>query len=571
LVGLIAAETGILALELVSKTETGVQGDNTSEDPAVSADGRFVAFRSDATNLVPSDTNGRTDVFVKDRQTGLVERVSVSSAGIEPNNSCFDPAISGNGRFVSFSSHATNLVDGDTNAQPDVFLYDRDTDTLERVSVSTAGVESDRGCGLSSISDDGRYVCFQSDATNLVPGDTNGARDVFVRDRQNGQTLRVSTDASGNETFAGSYSSNGKVAGNGPWVFFSSTASNLVEGDTNGVEDIFAKNMETGEIERVSEAGDGTEANGYSGGLSVSSDGLKVVFHCAASNLVPGDTNGQIDVFLKDRSNGVLRRVSLAAGGIQPDGGCGNPVLSGDGSTLAFISRATNLVPGDMNGETDTFVVYLANGEIRRVSVREDGSEGNDETYSPDLSADGSLVVFMSDVQDLVPEDTNPAEDVFAAVTIFQQPDHSVGRSASPLSALGDGIYNLNGAGQTLTLVSRKAKRLEGSVHLQNDGNATSDLVSRGTAGNRFFKITYLDVTGNITASLTTGQLETAALAPGQFRSMRVKIAPQKSALSHRVNGKSRWLKKTLPILVSTASTGGNAKSDLVILKAWHR
>lgn len=559
------------AVELVSKTAAGVQGNNTSEDPIVSADGRWVAFRSDATQLVDGDTNGRTDIYVKDRETGAIERVSLSTAGVEPNNSCFDPAISGNGRFVSFSSHATNLVAGDTNGFPDAFLYDRDLDTLERVSVSSAGAEADAGCLLSSVSDDGRYVCFQSDATNLVAGDTNGARDVFVRDRQSGETLRMSTDSSGNETLAGTYSSNAKVAGIGPWVLFSSTASNLVAGDTNGVEDLFAKNLETGAIERISVAADGTQANGDSNRFSVSSDGLRVVFECYGSNLVAGDTNGQPDVFLKDRSTGALRRVSLAAGGIQPDRGCGDPVLSGDGSTLAFISRATNLVPGDTNGETDTFVVYLANGEIRRVSVREDGSEGNDETYSPDLSGDGSIVVFMSYIQDLVPEDTNSAEDVFATVAFFQQPDQSVGSSASPLSALGDGIYNLTGAGQTLSLISRKAKRLEGYIHLQNDGNAASDLVSRATAGNQFFKITFLNESGNVTASLTAGQLTLPLLAPGQVRSLRVQIAPQKRELSDRKSDKKRWLKKTLPIAVSTSSTGDNARSDFVILKAQHR
>lgn len=492
----------LAALELISKTAAGIQGNNTSEDPIVSADGRWVAFRSDASNLVGGYTVQATNIYVKDRETGAVERVSLSTAGVEPNDSCFDPAISGNGRFVSFSSYATNLVAGDTNAQLDIFLYDRDTDTLERVSVSSTGVEADAGSGFSAVSYDGRYVSFQSDATNLVAGDTNGARDVFVRDRQAGETIRVSTDASGNETLAGTYSSNAKVAGVGPWVLFSSTASNLVAGDTNGAEDLFAKNLETGAIERISIAADGTQANGDSSRFSVSSDGLRVVFECYGSNLVAGDTNGQPDVFLKDRSTGALRRVSLAAGGIQPDRGCNDPVISADGSTLAFSSAATNLVPGDTNGTRDTFVVYLANGEIRRVSVREDGSEGNDESYSPDLSADGTLVVFMSDVQDLVPADTNPAEDVFAAAAFFQQPDQSVRSSASPLSALGDGIYNLSGAGQTLSLVSRKAKRLEGYVHLQNDGNAASDLVSRGTAGNRFFKITYLNESGNVTASL---------------------------------------------------------------------
>lgn len=563
--------TRLGALELLSKTAAGVQGNNTSEDPIVSANGRWVAFRSDATQLVPGDTNGRTDIFVKDRETGAIERVSLSTGGDEPDDNCYDPAISENGRFVSFSSHATNLVAGDTNAQPDIFLYDRDTDTLERVSVNSAGVEADAGCHLSAVSEDGRYVCFQTDATNLVAGDTNGARDVFVRDRQAGETLRVSTDAGGSQTLAGSYSSNGQVAGDGPWVFFSSTASNLVVGDTNGAEDLFAKNLETGAIERISIAADGTQANGDSNRFSVSSDGLTVAFECYGSNLIPGDTNGQPDIFLKDRHTGILRRVSVRGDGSQSNQGSNDPVISADGSTVAFSSHANDLVPVDANGKRDIFVVYWRSGEIRRVSSVDDGGDGNGEANAPDLSGDGSLVVFMSAASNLLTEDQNGAEDVFAATAFFQQPDQSVGSYASPLSALGDGIYNLTGAGQTLSLVSRKAKRLGGYVHLQNDGNVTSDLVSRGTAGNRFFKISYLDESGNVTASLSAGQLKTTALAPGQVRSVRVEIAPQKSELSKRKAGKKRWLKKKLPVAVSTTSTGGNARSDLVILKAQHQ
>jgi len=559
------------AVELVSKTAAGVLGNNTSEDPIVSADGRWVAFRSDASNLVPGYTVQATNIYVKDRETGAIERVSLSTAGVEPNNSCFDPAISGNGRFVSFSSHATNLVAGDTNAQTDIFLYDRDLDTLERVSVSTAGVEADAGCQLSSVSEDGRYVCFQSDATNLVAGDTNGTRDVFVRDRQAGETLRVSTDASGSQTFAGTYSSNGKVAGIGPWVFFSSTASNLVAGDTNGVEDLFAKNLDTDAIERISVAADGTQGNGNSNRFSVSSDGLTIAFEFYGNNLVPGDTNGQPDIFLVDRMTGTLRRVSVKGDGSQSNQGSNDPVISADGSTVAFSSHASDLVPGDANGNRDIFVVYWRSGEIRRVSSVDDGGDGNGEANAPDISGDGSLVVFTSAASNLLTEDQNGAEDVFAAAAFFQQPDQSVGSSASPLSALGDGIYNLSGAGQTLSLISRKAKRLEGYVHLQNDGNVAADLVSRATAGNRFFKITYLNESGNVTASLTAGQLTLPLLAPGQVRSLRVQIAPQKRVLSDRKSDKKRWLKKTLPIAVSTSSTGDNARSDLVILKAQHR
>jgi Tol biopolymer transport system component len=570
LVGLIATETGIPALELVSKTETGVQGDNTSEDPAVSADGRFVTFRSHATNLVASDTNHRSDVFVKDRQSGMIERVSVSTGGVEGNSNSFDPAISASGRFVGFNSYATNLVADDTNGQGDVFLYDRDLNVIERVSVSTAGAEADADCHISSVSEDGRYVCYWSDATNLVIGDTNGARDVFVRDRQAGHTIRVSTNAAGGQA-TGPSSGRGRIAGAGPWVLFSSTASNLVAGDTNGAEDVFAKHLETGAIERISTAAGGAQANGDSIYPSASSDGRYVAFVSFASNLVTGDTNDVVDIFIKDRETGEIRRVSLAWNGAQAASGCSSPILSADGSTIAFVSSASNLVPGDFNGKTDTFVVYLPNGEIRRASVRGDGTEGNGETYSPGLSADGALLVFMSYVPDLLPEDQNGSEDVFAASTLFEQPDDLVGRSSSLASASGNGLYNLTGNGQEMSLISRKAKRLSGHFHLQNDGNGLTDLISQGSRGNRFFLVRYLGDSGNVTAELNGARHRTSGLAPGQARSFKVTVIPQKSTLSRKRVGRTIWLRKAIPLKLSTTSAGANPRSDAAILMVRHR
>ncbi|HMC07628.1 MAG TPA: hypothetical protein VKG89_09585, partial [Solirubrobacterales bacterium] len=185
--------------ERVSVDDAGNQGNADSSDSAVSDDGRFVAYYSAASNLVPGDTNGVDDIFVRDRLTGTTERVSVDAAGNQGNGDSFGPALSADGRFVSFRSQASNLVPGDTNGASDDFVYDRQTGQIERISVDSAGNEANGDSFETWMSDDGRYVAFLSFASNLVSGDTNGVSDIFVRDRQAGTTERVSVDSSGTE------------------------------------------------------------------------------------------------------------------------------------------------------------------------------------------------------------------------------------------------------------------------------------------------------------------------------------------------------------------------------------
>jgi len=178
----------------VSVDSSGIQGNDHSTNPALSSDGRYVAFRSDATNLVAGDTNGYYDVFVHDRQTGITTRVSVGSSGIQGNDSSFPPAISADGRYVAFRSDATNLVAGDTNGDYDVFVHDRQTGITTRVSVDSSGTESNSYSDDPALSSDGRYVAFKSWATNLVAGDTNERSDIFIRD-----TLFIDIKANGSD------------------------------------------------------------------------------------------------------------------------------------------------------------------------------------------------------------------------------------------------------------------------------------------------------------------------------------------------------------------------------------
>jgi len=317
-------QTGETTRVSVDSTGSQANGENGYQGPAISGDGRYVAYMSWASNLVPGDTNGQPDVFVHDRQTGQTTRVSVSSSGAEGNGYSYSPAVSGDGRYVAFGSGASNLVAGDTNGQPDVFVHDRDIDgdgifdepgaiLTTRVSMDSAGNQGNGNSHLPAITDDGRYVAFQSEASNLVLGDTNGYFDVFVHDRQTGETTRISLGSAGNQGNGNSLWS--AVSDGGRYVVFQSYASNLVPEDTNNVCDTnwdgtyddncpdgFVRDTWTGATTRVSVDSAGHQGNGESAyyGSGISSDGRYVAFMSWASNLVPYDTNGTRDIFVHD-------------------------------------------------------------------------------------------------------------------------------------------------------------------------------------------------------------------------------------------------------------------------------
>ena len=398
--------------ERVSVSTGGGQANDGSFDPALSADGRFVAFYSRASNLVPGDTNGFDDVFVRDRRQGRTERVSVGPGGVQGDADSYGlPAISADGRFVAFVSGATNLVPGDTNGFVQVFVRDRQTGTTQRVSVGPRGAKGDADSFDPAISAGGRFVAFTSWASNLVPGDTNDTTDVFVRDRQTGTTRRVSVGPRGVQGDAGSYGP--ALSADGRFVAFQSSATNLVPGDTNGAGDVFVRDRRTRRTERVSVSTGGVQSDRSSGSAAISADGRFVAFYSAATNLVPGDTNGAGDVFVRDRRTGRTERASVSTGGVQGDReGSDSPAISADGRFVAFVSWASNLVPVDtLVG--DVFVRDRRAGTTRRVSVGPGGVQGNGTSYFPALSADGRFVAFPSIASNLVPGDTNDVFDVF--------------------------------------------------------------------------------------------------------------------------------------------------------------
>ena len=395
---------------LVSAGAGGTAADSASSRSAASDDGRHVAFRSYASNLVAGDTNGTWDVFVRDTVTGTTARVSVGAGGVEANGSSDGVAISGDGRYVAFSSYASNLAPGDTNGKVDIFVRDTVAGVTSRVSVATDGTQGNQDSSSPALSRDGRYVVFSSNASNLVWGDT-GWQDVFVRDTAAGVTTRVSVAWTGTTASGPSYA--GAVSDDGRYVAFSSYAWNLEFGDTNGKIDVFVRDTAAGVTTRVSEATDGTQGNDDSYRPDVSGDGRHVVFYSAASNLVAGDTNAALDVFVRDTTTGVTSRASVASDGSQANGRSDYPAISGGGRYVAFTSQASNLVAGDTNAKTDAFVRDVVAGVTARVSVATDGTQADDDSYEPSVSTDGAHVAFASSATNLVVGDTNATEDVF--------------------------------------------------------------------------------------------------------------------------------------------------------------
>ena len=283
----------------VSVGPGGTQANGRSPGSAISADGRYVVFGSYASNLVPGDTNHLGDVFVRDRATHVTRRVSVGPGGTQANSDSFGGAISADGRYVAFTSYASNLVAGDTNHERDVFVRDRVAHVTRRVSVGPGGTQANSDSFGPAISANGRYVVYESSASNLVAGDTNHVNDVFVRDRMTHATRRVSVGPGGAQ--ADSHTYDPAISADGRFVAYESSASNLVAGDTNQSWDVFVRDRVAHVTWRVSVGPGEAQANNDSFDPAISADGRYVAFYSYASNLVAGDTNLGAEVFVRDR------------------------------------------------------------------------------------------------------------------------------------------------------------------------------------------------------------------------------------------------------------------------------
>ena len=415
MIALAASSAGAFAVQRMSVASDGTEGDASSTTSAVSADGHVVAFVSAATNFAAGDGNLTVDVYVRDRAAGTTERISVGPDGADANGQSATPVLSADGTLVAFTSAASNLVPGDGNGRFDVFLRDRETGSLELVSVASDGTQMVGDSIAPAMSADGRWVAFAS-AAALAPDDTNNAFDIYVRDRVAQTTTRVSVASDG--TQANNLSLAPRISADGTVVVFHSFASNLVADDTNNAADVFAHDRTSGATDRMSVSSTGAQGTRQSVGAQVSGDGRFVAFDSDSPNLVTGDANGRTDVFVRDRTSGVTERVSvstLGGEGNNQSGFLDPPSLSFDGRWVAFTSGANNLVPNDTNNRVDVLLRDRQLGTTTRVNVAADGTEADgSSTLWANVSADGGVVVFASSATNLVPNDANFVSDVFA-------------------------------------------------------------------------------------------------------------------------------------------------------------
>ncbi|MGG5822952.1 TolB family protein [Falsiroseomonas sp. HW251] len=397
------------AVVRTSTSAAGAEANERSLGASLSGDGTKVAFESLASNVIGDDLNGATDVFVKDLVSGGVSLVRASASGQTGSGASFEPSLSSDGGLLAFTIGSFPFTE--------VFVQDLRTGELTPVG------ETGRSSGSPSLSADGTIVAFTSSLvtfpTGPVPPQSPHAppnppmvdTDVVVRDFATGRLVLASASENGEEGNGRSFQP--AISRDGTKVAFVSDADNLVPGDDNGTSDVFVKDLVTGAITLVSASSAGEQGNSGSLLPSISADGTRVAFESFASNLVPGDDNGTLDIFVKDLISGAVTLASTSAEGEQGNGRSEFPSLSIDGRRVAFVSEATNLLPGDANTASDVFVKDLVSGAITLASASSGGEQGNGSSGIPSLSADGNMIAFDSEASNLVPGDTNGVLDVF--------------------------------------------------------------------------------------------------------------------------------------------------------------
>ncbi len=409
----VLALVGSSCLARVSLAPNGEPAAGASYDAALSQNGRFLAFGSYASNLVSGDTNGTGDIFVRDLWTGATTRVSVSSSGVESDQPSWDPQISADGTRIVFWTSSTTLVDGEIGTITGAYLHDRTAGTTTRLARPSGGGMPNGPTYTAHISADGAVVAFASDASDLVAGDTNARRDIFAYDVGTGTTERVSvTD---DEQQANNGSADPTVSADGQTIAYLSYATNLVGGDTNGQNDIFVRDRAAATTTRVSVSSSGqqlTDVNGANDPM-ISASGRYVVFFSADRGLVADDTNNTADVFRHDRLGGTTTRVSTTSDGSEPTGYSGRSSISADGSMVTFESFATFGLAAS-TGVRDVFVKNLTTGELLWATKPDVAAGPNGASYEPTVSGNGLWVAFTTAATQLTDKpDTNGVTDVY--------------------------------------------------------------------------------------------------------------------------------------------------------------
>ena len=386
-----------VSISRVSVASDGTEADDKSVYPVISSDGRYIAFTSIADNLVSGDTNGESDAFVHDMNTGETKRISVDS---DENQVCessailYDIDMSNDGRYITYGAYGSVDVD-----MYYILVRDMVTEETKLISVSSDGELADESSSYTKISPDGRYVVFASDATNLVPNDTNGARDIFMHDIQTGETVRISVASDGTQANGSSSYFYYDVSSNGRYVVFNSLAPNLISNDTNEIEDVFLHDNQTGETTRLVEGNSDVEA--------ITPDGRYLLYRAKVSS------SNLWEVYVFDRDTGETTLVSKSSDGEIGDGNSNGNSISDNGRYVVFESFADNLVPNDINYERDVFIHDLFTGKTTLISITSDGEQLDVSSYNPVISGDGKYIAIQSAASNLVLNDTNEEDDIF--------------------------------------------------------------------------------------------------------------------------------------------------------------